>query len=1005
MAAENQDIDEGLYSRQLYVLGHEAMMKMKNSDVLISGVGGVGIEIAKNVCLAGVKSVTIHDPKVVEIRDLSSQFFLKEEDVGKTRAAASAPHLSELNSYVPVTAYEGELTDDFVAKFQVVVLTESTLQEQIRVNKVTHTNNKALIVASTRGLFGQLFCDFGPDFAVVDTNGEQPRSALVVSITKDKEGVVTVHDDARHDMEDGDFVTFSEIHGMEELNGCEPRPIKVTGPFTFTIGDTTGMTDYVRGGNVTQVKMPKKMAFKSLEESLKDPEYVMSDFAKWDRPGLLHVGFQAISAFREKHGRFPQPGNTADADDFVALAKEANANTVNVDLDDKVLRAMASQASGAVAPVDAVIGGIAAQEVMKACSGKFHPLQQYFYYDALEALPEQPAAEDLQPMNSRYDGLIAVFGQKFVERLNQQKYFMVGAGAIGCELLKNFSMLGLGASPQGKLTVTDMDTIEKSNLNRQFLFRSWHVGKLKSECATETARVMNPNMNIEFMADRVGADTEHIFHDDFFAGLDGVANALDNVEARQYMDRRCVFYKKPLLESGTLGTKGNTQVVLPGLTESYSSSQDPPEKSIPICTLKNFPNKIDHTLQWARDLFEGLYAQTPGDVNNYLSQADFLDKVSKLPGSTPVDTLEGIKDSLVDNRPRSFQDCVDWARLKFEDLYVNKIKQLLFNFPPDKTTESGAPFWSGPKRCPTPLKFDVADPNHLGFVWAAANLRAAIFNLNGERDVSVVAQLIQNVKVPEFVPRSGIKIETDEKKAEEEAQRVAADTDEVQVLAKQLPPRGELAGFSLSPQDFEKDDDSNFHMDFITAASNCRALNYSIEPADKHKSKLIAGKIIPAIATTTALVAGLVCVELCKLVAGLKDIESYKNGFVNLALPFTSFSEPIACPKNKYNDTEWTLWDRFEVNSPLTVQGLIDYFEKEHQLEVNMVSCGVSLLYAAFGMSKDKQKARLGAKIEDVVQEVTKEPIRKGQKYLVLEVCCDDTEGEDVEVPFVLYRL
>lgn len=63
------------------------------------------------------------------------------------------------------------------------------------------------------------------------------------------------------------------------------------------------------------------------------------------------------------------------------------------------------------------------------------------------------------------------------------------------------------------------------------------------------------------------------------------------------MDRRCVYYRKPLLESGTLGTKGNVQVVIPFLSESYSSSQDPPEKAIPICTLKNFPNAIEHTLQ------------------------------------------------------------------------------------------------------------------------------------------------------------------------------------------------------------------------------------------------------------------------------------------------------------------------------------------------------------------------------------------------------------------------
>ena len=76
---------------------------------------------------------------------------------------------------------------------------------------------------------------------------------------------------------------------------------------------------------------------------------------------------------------------------------------------------------------------------------------------------------------SRYDAQIAVFGSDFQKKLTQLKYFMVGAGAIGCELLKNFAMMGVGCSPQGKVTVTDMDIIEKSNLNRQFLFRSWDV--------------------------------------------------------------------------------------------------------------------------------------------------------------------------------------------------------------------------------------------------------------------------------------------------------------------------------------------------------------------------------------------------------------------------------------------------------------------------------------------------------------------------------------------------
>ena len=67
------NIDESLYSRQLYVLGHDAMKRMAASDILISGMGGLGVEIAKNIILGGVKSVTVHDTDNTQISDLSSQ--------------------------------------------------------------------------------------------------------------------------------------------------------------------------------------------------------------------------------------------------------------------------------------------------------------------------------------------------------------------------------------------------------------------------------------------------------------------------------------------------------------------------------------------------------------------------------------------------------------------------------------------------------------------------------------------------------------------------------------------------------------------------------------------------------------------------------------------------------------------------------------------------------------------------------------------------------------------
>lgn len=100
------EIDESLYSRQLYVLGHEAMKRMGASNVLIVGLKGLGVEIAKNIALAGVKSLTLYDPAPAAIADLSSQFFLRPADVGKPRDQITVPRVAELNAYTPVQIHE-----------------------------------------------------------------------------------------------------------------------------------------------------------------------------------------------------------------------------------------------------------------------------------------------------------------------------------------------------------------------------------------------------------------------------------------------------------------------------------------------------------------------------------------------------------------------------------------------------------------------------------------------------------------------------------------------------------------------------------------------------------------------------------------------------------------------------------------------------------------------------------------------------------------------------------
>lgn len=121
---------------------------------------------------------------------------------------------------------------------------------------------------------------------------------------------------------------------MTELNGSEPKKIKVLGPYTFSIGDTSEFGAYVRGGVATQIKMPIQITFKSLEKAFLSPEFLCTDFAKFDRLAQLHIAFHGYEKFIEKYDRKPKPWNNKDAELFIELCKTLNGE---IELDEKIL--------------------------------------------------------------------------------------------------------------------------------------------------------------------------------------------------------------------------------------------------------------------------------------------------------------------------------------------------------------------------------------------------------------------------------------------------------------------------------------------------------------------------------------------------------------------------------------------------------------------------------------------------------------------------------------------
>ncbi|CAX65051.1 E1 ubiquitin-activating enzyme [Caenorhabditis elegans] len=1009
-------LDKNLYSRQIYTLGESAMVNLRTASVLISGLGSVGVEIAKNLILGGVRHVTIHDTKLAKWSDLSAQYYLRDADVGHNRATSCYERLAELNDSVNVQVSTDELTEEFVKTFDLVVLTDAARTAQRQIAAWTRAHNRRILITDARGVFSYIFNDFGDNFRIDDATGEQVREFFIEHIDKTT-GEVTTLENLFHGLEDGDHVTFSEVKGLTEINGCEPLKITVKNASKFNIGDfAVSFSDYKEGGRCRQVKVPTSVSHVPFEKSLVEPEFGIWDYAKFEYPSQLHALWTALYAFEEKYGRSPAPRSTQDA----ALLKELIPSGTE-EIPEKLIELFSFSASGNLVTVSSVVGGIAAQEAMKGVTHHMTPLKQWLHLDHVEVLPgdwtsfdnSKLSETDCQPRQSRYDGQAAVFGWPYQECLFRQRWFVVGAGAIGCELLKNLSMMGVACGEGGLIKITDMDQIEISNLNRQFLFRRRDVGGKKSECAARAVTAFNSDVRIEALAERVGLETEHIFNDEFFGELNGVANALDNVDARRYMDRRCVYYRLPLLESGTMGTKGNTQVVYPYLTESYSSSVDPPEKEIPVCTLKNFPNEIQHTIQWAREQFETFFAQ-PGEMaNKFLSdERGFNEHVDKLISGQQIDILQKVKDALIDARPSSAEDCIRWARNQFQELYHNNIAQMLHSFPPDQLTDSGAKFWSGAKRCPHVLNFDPSKEEHFNFVFAASILIAELYGVQPILDREEVIRVALSVNPEPFEPKSGVKIAVTDAEAKEQNERGASsmivdDDAAIEALKLKLATLNVKSTSKLNCVDFEKDDDSNHHMEFITAASNLRAENYDILPADRMRTKQIAGKIIPAIATTTAAVAGLVCIELYKVVDAngipKTPMERFKNTFLNLSMPFFSSAEPIGAPKKTYMDREFTLWDRIDVQGPLTLQEFIDNVQNQTGgCEVSMLSAGACLLFSFF-MNAGKKQERLKTEVKAVYEELLKKSLHPSVHALVLEPMMSDPDGEDVEVPYIRY--
>jgi ubiquitin-activating enzyme E1 len=873
--------DNDLYDRQIRTLGYDANRKIFSSSVVIIGLeNGLGAEIGKNLCLLGVSEIFLFDNEHIQQSNIETGFYYYESNIGEIRSKVLSEKIKELNPYVNVVPI---FSEEEITTYSILMIVNQSPEKVIYYEK--KFSNKIICVFST-GIAGMVFSCAGKNHTITDTMGETIEAVQIGSI--DTLGNVLCAQNNKHNFQSGDYIKFENVEGLNVSKLLDKEfKINVISPTCFTIINEFDFSEIkLYNGTAIIIKKSISITHQPFSVQVEKPSFNLSFDDSETIFNTLLTYFKYLDSFKTENPWSPEYSETLNK----TFGENANlARTFGCEF----------------LPVFSVIGSVAAFEAIKLITGKFMPINQFWcWYEPNLITINKPLTIGLTSIGK-------IYGSDIESKLANSSWFIPGSGAIGCELLKNLAFLGV-ATDKGTIYLTDPDNIEKSNLNRQFLFRSHHIGKPKSLMAAESIRLMKPSFNIVGLTQKVCKDTQS-FVDKYMACVNGVINALDNIEARRYMDQECFNKQMPLFESGTSGTKGNTQVVIPYLTETYSNSADPPqEKSFPICTIKSFPNEITHTIHWAMDYFE-IFNRGPKNVNKWIKDSSVFDN------GTSVENTQGKEDVfnfLIKFNIKSFTDCVHCAIIMFYEKYKHQIELLLTTYSEDSNI-----FWSNGKRRPKPFdKFDCNNSYHLDYIESTSRLIAQVYQLEAQVERDEIKSIAKNL--------------------DKDLDTFNKNVDIV------LPDNSSFKNIVLKPEEFDKD--NIIHVNFITASSNLRAINYSIPPVSFQETKGIAGRIIPAIATTTSVVSGLIVLEMLKYIVNSNEdkIEKYRSSYINLADTTLVYSEPIAAGTTLIGGQKVNIWTKFEFTHDTTIQKFKEYYENMFKTEMSMITYGTTILFS-----------------------------------------------------------
>lgn len=924
-------------SRVVLALGNEALSKMKDFSVGVIGLSPTSTEAIKNLVLTGVETIEVKDSKEITNFDLGSNFFVRESDLAEQRIDKILPRLSDLNPNCKLTGNAEPVTDEWLLRFKSIILGElRPFSEISHISELCHTHGIQFIFAASIGPNGVLFEDFGDSFICNNTNGQAPLVIHVSNIRRNKESTIVFADKSDEDVKIPPNrkipVRFEGFDNFPAINGQTAQIIKQNKPGWFAIDlDISQLARFGQSqqftGKMVEIIHPYEVKHKEFKETLANPVSNMSPFPPTLTP--IKDMFIAFAKFWDEKHRPPRLLNKEDSDVICSTFQTKN---------DEQVKKSAMLYPTEYPPMAGMVGGIASMECLKYITGIFSPTKtQWTVIDRCTAITWK--IDNLPILdNSRYDVITATTGNQIQQKIRTLSVLIAGIGAIGCEYARYAALFGFN-----RIALIDNDTIELSNLTRQFLFRTEDRGRPKAFVARERILQVNSDLQPENVTsyqekfeDRTALSVGRNF--------DIIFSAVDSNSARNYISdysaSRCI----PMVNAGMLSYKSNFEVYVPFKTKKPIF--DETEGQYASCTLKNQPTKPIHLLQWSQEEFIKFYQKQPEFALECLKQADVKSIMQMI-------LNKGVK--FLNTMPVTFQDCVQWALNRFRHL-IELRPQLISQ----REGNTQLKF----------VKFDIHKKWHKEFLLAASQLKANLHHISYSQDeINNIESIYSNC----FNQKDSLQKDSNEK---------IVNCQELRDKLRSIDP----TKITFTPIHFDKDNELDIK--FVESFAKSRAEVHSI-PMDMSTLQIMQsiGSIAPTLASTTAYAGAAPISGLSLLFSNENDHPKMLDGgisFIGLQTLFFGCQMPpprryfVGATKNKFGP-----WDFIDVKDNPTLTELKERMDQELNGDVNWV-CG-SICIDIDDSNKDKR-------IVDVLKELVG---YNNDIYVIRQFCYSNDENMD----------